>query len=141
MDRTDNEKSNILALLNHHRIILASQVDREQFEVSITHQPIVTTEESKIQKKFKAIAAAIGTGFVSGVAGAGVGATIGALAIGLPTFGVAAIAGLFIGAAIGGGIGIVVGAGAYGIIDKFVVKKHILDQSIVVDIKFGVGLM
>ncbi len=55
--------------------------------------------------------AAVGVAAVGGgttaVIGAGIGATIGALAIGLPTFGVAAGAGLVIGGVIGGSIGAV----------------------------------
>jgi len=49
------------------------------------------------------------TGSVAAVTEAGVGATIGALAIGIPTFGAAAGAGLVIGGAIGAGIGGAIG--------------------------------
>ena len=62
---------------------------------------------------------AIGIGSTAAVAAGGVGATIGAvigaLAIGIPSFGVAAGAGLVIGAVVGGGIGVgVAGATAGG---------------------------
>ncbi len=65
------------------------------------------------QSNKAAVGVAAAGGGATAVIGAGIGATIGALAIGAPTFGVAAGAGLVIGGVIGGSIGAVVGgAGA-----------------------------
>ena len=66
--------------------------------------------KARLKDRFPTIAGAVGAGGTAGVAGAGIGATIGALAIGIPTFGVAAGVGLVLGGLIGGGVGVGVGA-------------------------------
>ena len=79
-------------------------------EVGADERKIVFTSGVK-----KAIAAAAGgTGAGGFAAGAAIGGTIGALAIGVPSFGSAAIGGLFIGAAVGGviGAGLAIAVGA-----------------------------
>ena len=60
--------------------------------------------------------------------GASVGATIRALAIGLPTFGVAAGAGLVLGGAIGGAIGVGVATGGAVAVSKIKKKKDKKDK-------------
>ena len=67
----------------------------------IGKQPFVLT------RKFKwlaAISSAL-TGSAGAITGAGIGATIGALAIGIPSFGTVAIVGLVVGGAIGAAVG------------------------------------
>ncbi len=59
-----------------------------------------------------------------------IGATIGALAIGLPTVGIGAGVGLGLGAAIGGVIGMGVVVGVYRIVNKFEEMKHFLDPNV-----------
>lgn len=142
VDQTDEAKSDVLVLLNHHRMKAKSVVKMENFDVNITDQPIIITNNStKIGRRLREIAAAVGAGSVTGAVGATVGATVGALAIGLPTFGIAAGFGLVLGGAIGAGIGIGVGIGVYKIISKFEEKKHVLNPDVIIEIKAGSGLM
>ena len=56
---------------------------------------------------------------VAGLAGAGTGAVIRALAIGIPSFGVAARTGRVLGAVTGGGIGVGAAAGTTAAITKY----------------------
>ena len=72
--------------------------------------PFLQKLKVRLNDRFPTIAGAVGAGGAAGVAGAGIGATIGALAIGIPTFGVAAGVGLVLGGVIGGGVGVGVGA-------------------------------
>lgn len=131
----DSEK--ILIMINAHRLRASTELKKDEFDKEIINQPIVLTNESKkIMDKLHQLAAAVGTGGVTGVVGATIGATIGALAIGLPTFGVAAGAGLVLGAAIGGGIGVGTGIGVYKIL-QFKKTKHQLDSDVIIEIKGG----
>ena len=107
----------VLIQLNAHRCMIESEVKIKFFdEEDITRQPIVVSDGSEELKKDIATgtAIAVGVGTATGAVGAGIGATIGALAIGIPTFGVAAGAGLVLGGAIGGMIGVIAGGGSFG---------------------------
>ena len=108
----------VLVQLNIHRCIIKSQIKINSFNEDIAQQPIVVSDGTEELKRDMATggAAAVGVGTVTGVVGAGIGATIGALAIGIPTFGVAAGAGLVLGGAIGGLVGVAAGGGTAGVI-------------------------
>ncbi len=139
LDITEDEKSDVLIMLNSHRFRSVSSVKKREFDdVRIIDQPLVIREDfNKLKKRLKELGAAVGAGSVTGAVGATIGATIGALAIGLPTFGIAAGVGLGLGAAIGGAIGVGVGVGVYRIVNKFEEMKHFLDPNVNIMITEG----
>ena len=110
-DRTSTDGKIVLLLINSHRFKSHEDIDSS---AEIFDQPIVVEREPTWLKKhfpkLLGIAGIAGAGGAAGATGAGIGATIGALAIGIPSFGVAAGVGLLLGAAVGGGIGIGVSA-------------------------------
>ncbi len=126
------EQTDVLIMLNGHRYRSGSSVNKEEFiDVKITEQPLVVSDGStKVRKRLKELAVALGVGGVSGATGAGVGAIVGTFAIGVPTFGIAAGIGTALGALIGGAIGVGVGVGVHKIIDKYKEQKHDLDPTV-----------
>ena len=65
-----------------------------------------------IQENHPVLAGALAGGGTVGLAGAGIGATIGALVFGIPTFGSAAGIGLLLSGLVGGGVGVGLGTAA-----------------------------
>ena len=114
----DQAQPAILAM-NADRFVTEEEARPENYTRPVlSEQPIVVT----LSTTEKALIAA-GTTVPLGATGATVGALIGALAIGIPTFGVAAGVGLLLGGAIGAGVG--VGSGfAVGAIVKYFRRRH-----------------
>ena len=139
LEKMEDEKSDVLIMLNSHRFRSVSAVKNSEFlDVKITEQPLVIHKDfNKLKKRLKELGAAVGAGSISGAVGATIGAVIGTFLIGIPTFGVAAGAGLALGAVIGGAVGIGVGVSVYKIVNKFEEQKHTLKDSIVIRIDKG----
>ena len=108
----------VFVQLNMHRCIIKSEIKINSFDDDITRQPIVVSDGSKELLKDIATggATAVGVGTATGTVRAGICATIGALSIGIPTFGVAAGAGMVLGGAIGGLVGVAAGGKTTGIL-------------------------
>ena len=103
-NKCSNDGQIALLMMNLERFQVRGRVDPE---IDIAEQDIVIPHKTWFQKhKKKVLGSGGGASTAAGVTGAGIGATIGALAIGIPSFGVAAGAGLVLGGAIGGAIGV-----------------------------------
>lgn len=121
VDRMKYEARLAYLQLCNERMVQEGEVDQESIGTKEIHeQPFV------ISLKFKIAAglASTGVGAISTLTGAGIGATIGALAIGIPTFGVFAGGGLVLGAAIGAGIGLGTSVATALAIKYFKKRKH-----------------
>ena len=110
-----------LAIVNSDRYTDKDLGDKAEKEGA--DQPIRVTKQLKV-----VLGVILGLGGTGAIVGAGVGATIGALAIGIPTFGVAAGVGLVIGglagAAVVGG-GTVAVSGAIAFLRRNFLKKEV----------------
>ncbi len=139
LEITEDDKSDVLIMLNSHRFRSVSSVKKREFDdVRIIDQPLVIHDDfHKLKKRLKNLRTAVGVGSITGAVGATIGATIGALAIGLPTVGIGAGVGLGLGAAIGGVIGMGVLVGVYRIVNKFEEMKHFLDPNVNIMITEG----
>lgn len=90
---------------------LEQQNDRVQDEGNATTTPNldqgIEQQQFVVKTKYKiiALAASLGVGAGGAIAGAATGATIGALVIGIPSFGAFAISGLVVGGVLGAGVG------------------------------------
>ena len=103
--------------LNKERIVKDAPKDSESFKQDLHAQPLVKT------KKLEKALGALGIGSIGGTAGAAVGATIGAVFIGVISFGPAAGAGLVIGGFVGAAIGSSIGAAILTLYHKRKDKK------------------
>lgn len=124
-DKATSDGQAVLTVLNASRIKPRSEVgDKDYNSKELYEQPIVPpkTWKDELRVKLPTIAAVLGVGGAAGATGATIGAVIGALAIGIPSFGIAAGLGLVLGGAIGGGAGIGVGVIAAKSIET--VKKN-----------------
>ena len=118
-DRASTDGKIVLLLINSHRFKSHKDIDSS---AEIFDQPIVFEHDPNwLQKHFPKLIA--GAGGAGSVTGASIGAAIGALAIGIPKFGVAAGVGLALGAAVGGGIGVGMGTATILLIAKFKAKR------------------
>ena len=103
-----DELSSFKALIETHPYVEYTDYLEELLTRTSDSKPPRSNNGNQSNKAAVGVAVVVGGGATAAI-GAGIGATIGAFAIGAPTFGVAAGAGLVIGGVIGGGIGAVVG--------------------------------
>ncbi len=104
-DKTENIPSKLLLLKNINRIKETVSNMESILRNGIHQQPIIITEKSsKVKQRLLEMVPGLGAA-TAGLVGATVGGLTGALAIGLPSFGVFAGTGLALGALLGGAIG------------------------------------
>lgn len=131
-DVLPSDGQDVFSSINSDRIRYARQVKPDvHFKGELKTQPIVQNRSriEWIKRNYPTIAAGLGTAGVAGTTGAGIGAVVGALAIGIPSFGVFASVGLIIGGAVGGGVGVGSGILVAKAVDTVRKRKKAKDSS------------
>ena len=127
LGKLSNDGQMALLLMNNERIKVTGDVEPK---MDAAEQALIMPHGTWFQKhKIKILSGGAGASTVAGLAGAGTGATIGALAIGIPSFGVAAGVGLVLGALIGGGIGVGAATATTAVITVHKEKQREKDNS------------
>ncbi len=107
-DKTEKIPGKLLLLKNINRIKETFSNKKSILLNGVHQQPIIITEESRykvVKQRLQEMVPGLGAAATTGLVGATVGGLTGALAIGLPSFGVFAGTGLALGALLGGTIG------------------------------------
>ena len=113
-------QSGTIALLRVTHDRLTDQTPTLSRPMEPEHQPILRnsqTVRNALEAKYVAGIGAVGV--AGAVTGAGIGATIGAVGIGIVSFGVAAGAGLVIGGLIGGAVGALAAGGTLAAVKRY----------------------